>query len=526
LTLLRSASNIALEILLAELSSTAVRDCSRKAWVVLVCILALAAGLRIHRLTTQSLWLDELWYLEVAMGHASAHGAIPYGEVVEPANFTQWDSGKNFVSVWKGLDDVTSPPLSPVVERLWAMGFGRSEAGLRSFSVVCSLVGILLLYLAARHSFGTEGALWACALMATAGPQIRYAQEARVYSLLLVLGLLAILLVQRIQIYGINFFRAVGLTLTLCALLLAHYFSIGALAAVFVYAILQTRGKIRLGLCACVIGAGLLFTGVWGPAMIRQIPRFAANDPATQFLRDAGPGHIRRTVVRLVKMPISLLSERPFGWVAIVGGLFFYAVAVVIWIRRSETTARIWIYWFVGVVGLLFVLDFSRATMHLNYIRYPLLASAAVYAILSVRPAGWLRFLQCAVPALALVLCLATVRRAYVGKTEYRELGQAISARCRADDLIVFAGEPGSNGARTLYLGAEHYGWPLPGSIVLLDSPASVGTMQKLSGRRRVWLACGHALKEPGEWLPGYRMVSQESWPRLGRLIEMVRNGE
>src|SRR5205814_8927812 len=96
--------------------------------------------------------------------------------------------------VWSHTDGAVRPPLYPIALRLWRAIFGEDEADSRALGAFVSVVSILLLFDVARRLHGTSAALWACALMAVASPQIALARTLRGYTfgLMLLLGVAGI----------------------------------------------------------------------------------------------------------------------------------------------------------------------------------------------------------------------------------------------------------------------------------------------------------------------------------------------
>src|SRR5262249_50305860 len=84
--------------------------------------------------------------------------------------------------------------------RVW-LHFGVSTFFMRSLSVVISAATLLALYWMAKLSYDRRAALFAAALLATNAYSIRYAQEARSYSLFVLLATLS-------SGYFISFLRA------------------------------------------------------------------------------------------------------------------------------------------------------------------------------------------------------------------------------------------------------------------------------------------------------------------------------
>ncbi len=140
------------------------------AWVWLAAMLLLALALRVHRLGGQSLWYDEAVTAQV-----SAQGL---------AELTRWTA-----------DDI-QPPLYYYAVAGWTRLAGRSGWALRFPSAFFGVLTVALLWAAAQRLFGRgRRGRWAAGiagLLAALSPlYIYYAQEARMYTLLTGLGVLA-----------------------------------------------------------------------------------------------------------------------------------------------------------------------------------------------------------------------------------------------------------------------------------------------------------------------------------------------
>ncbi len=139
-----------------------------RVWLVAMLLLALA--LRVHHLDTQSLWYDEAVTAQVASQGIS--------------ELTRWTA-----------DDI-QPPLFYYVVAGWTRLAGRSEWALRFPAAFFGVLTVVLLWAAARRlfgkaEFGRSVAGYAALLSAVCPLYVYYAQEARMYTLLTFLGVLA-----------------------------------------------------------------------------------------------------------------------------------------------------------------------------------------------------------------------------------------------------------------------------------------------------------------------------------------------
>jgi len=169
----------------------------------LVLLILLAAAIRLIGIQTQSLWFDEGW---------SAFAAV------QP----------NLIAAFNA--DLTNPPLYYVLLNLHATLLGDSEFSLRLFSLFMGLLTIPLSYQLGKRVAG-ESAGWYAALLVTFSAQMWWAsQEARMYTLLAVLILLAALAWQKLLTRPT---RTAWLALIVAELLLLYAHNTGVVAALW-----------------------------------------------------------------------------------------------------------------------------------------------------------------------------------------------------------------------------------------------------------------------------------------------------
>jgi mannosyltransferase len=126
---------------------------------IAVAIFAVAVILRVFHLDYLSLWNDETFsrYYYDLFGPKYM---LTEGRLLEP-----------------------TPPLYYFVLEAWSRLFGHSAVGMRSLSVVASLVALPLVYAVAREVSSRTVALVSAALFAVSPMAVFYSQEARVYML-------------------------------------------------------------------------------------------------------------------------------------------------------------------------------------------------------------------------------------------------------------------------------------------------------------------------------------------------------
>jgi hypothetical protein len=132
--------------------------------VALVLVLLLAAGLRLRGIGRDSLWFDEAATVHIV--------TQPLPRMMELIR-----------------SDERTPPLHYLILHCWIRLFGDSETSVRLPSAIAGAAAVWFLYaLTARLTNPTAGVV-AALLLALSRYQIAYSQEARAYSLMLLLAL-------------------------------------------------------------------------------------------------------------------------------------------------------------------------------------------------------------------------------------------------------------------------------------------------------------------------------------------------
>ncbi|MBL8750299.1 MAG: glycosyltransferase family 39 protein [Planctomycetes bacterium] len=125
-----------------------------------------------------------------------------------------------------------TPPLYYLLLDAWTRGFGVDATGLRSFSAVCGAAFVWASFHAARAMFGSRAAIAAATFALVAPLHLYYSQEARAYSLLL-----ALLMVAQWAAWLVRERVRVGAVAALCgvsiAALYTHFLAAIPLACIF-----------------------------------------------------------------------------------------------------------------------------------------------------------------------------------------------------------------------------------------------------------------------------------------------------
>lgn len=165
----------------------------------MVGVTLLAFGLRVHLLTGQSLWSDE-------------------GISILRARQALWPLLRTM--------PVEHTPLYFVLLHLWMKLTGEGDFAVRFLSVAPSVLAVPVLYALGKRLGDEKIGLLAAILLAINPFQVWYAQEARMYALLVALSALSSLYLVRLwRLEGNPLFNLVGYAFSTAAALYTHYYA-------------------------------------------------------------------------------------------------------------------------------------------------------------------------------------------------------------------------------------------------------------------------------------------------------------
>jgi hypothetical protein len=493
-------------------------------WLLLALILVVAAGLRYARARVDGLTFDEQWHLELSTGRGSPHVRVPENVLVPDAPaVTSLVGAPPFHAVWAHMDRVVHPPLFVLGLRLWRDALGGGDLPAKLYSVACSLVGIALLYDAARNLHGRTAAFWACLLWAVAPTQVFIDQQVRGYTLLAALGMGACAAVVRIEKVGATRRRLVALGACALGMMLTHYFAIGACAAIAVYVLIRLRGRARRDAVIALVAAGFVYGIIWGPFFWKQRRDF--SETADPWLVEQVSNHALVTSERFASLPWKHLLDDygTLGSLPIVAVVVFI-VPVALALSRKRPEMLLWVLWFAGTAGFVAALDLARSTKHLLFLRYTSLAAPAIFVVIAAVAANFGGLVKHIVPATLVALAALSWRGAYVAEEpDWRQLGQVLDEHAAPGEAIVYyRGRYPQWYVEIFYLGTSHYSHEFPRPIVKLAGPASVELSRELPGQS-AWIVSGQLDRPIEEILPGFAPVEQYELPNLAIVTRVKR---
>jgi len=201
--------------------------------------------------------------------------------------FTAWVTTQSSdpVQVWQRITMDLHPPLYYFSTYLWSLLFGTGDAGLRSYSAVCAVAAIAVMWVTLRPVIGLPGRLVMAGLAAGSREWFYMAQNARSYALCLLLG--AVLLWLGVELprdRGARKWPLIGLGVAAFIGAFSHFFmTFEAVGLCLVLALYVPRRRIALlGLAAGLVAANALYL----KAVIEPDARFSVTH--TWMSRNAG----------------------------------------------------------------------------------------------------------------------------------------------------------------------------------------------------------------------------------------------
>ena len=265
-----------------------------RAWSTAGAVVVVAAGVVLRFLATSELWLDEALAVNIAR--------LPLSELPE------------------ALRHDGAPPLYYALLHGWMSVFGDGPTVVRSMSGLFAVAALPLAWAAGNRVGGRRVAAAAVVLLASSPFAIRYATEARMYALVVLLVLAGHLLLAR-ALEQPSHGRLAALAVVTGLLLLTHYWSLFLVGAVGLTLIRPARrGEASARRCLMAVAAGFVALLPWLPVMAYQARRTGtpwAVRPGLQDVvdtfRDFGGGPVRTasalSVLLIVLLVLGVLGR-------------------------------------------------------------------------------------------------------------------------------------------------------------------------------------------------------------------------
>ncbi len=422
----------------------------------------LAAGLYLFRLGAQSFWLDE--------GTSFAFSRLPLSELFDLASTRQANMSLYYLLL-----------------HFW-LGLGESEALIRLLSSLFALATIPLVYLLGRRLRGPAAGLVAAVFLALNAFVVRYAQEARGYTLAMLLAALATYLLIR-ALDDPRRGRWILYSLVAGIGAYAHFFVLLVLAG-HLAGILLTRGG-RAAAAPALMSLG----GAVVIALPMILFPLTGDRGQIDWLDAPGSDDVVRELSRWV-------GGEGYPLLVVYGGLGVWGLLHGLRSPSRTAVALVGSWLAAPVIGSLLISLFKPIFLaRYLVVSLPALALAAALGVLALRPV--------LARAAAIVLVVALAASGLHGwyydydKEDWRSATRYVLSEARPDDAIVlYAGR--MKRPFGYYVALEDKEEVAPTSLYPAgewghDPAAPVGrpSIAKIeaaaAARDRIWLVLGHA---------------------------------
>jgi|GEM_PF-2095058 len=395
-----------------------------------------ALALRWHA-AGHSLSMDELWHLAMSAGRSDDFTRWPVDVLVErPDSLTSLDTAAPPLAAWARFRAVLHPPLYVFTLRLWREVVGGGDWQAAMYSATYGVVAILFVFFAVRMQASRMLATVVGMAMAFAPVQIDLGTEVRSYALMMALSACAAWQMVRIETHGATAQGVWWLGLTMCPLMLTHYFAAGTCLAIVLWGILRLEGRFLRQLLAATAVAAVSSAILWLPQGIGQVADVGAGDA---YLKSPTP-FWRHSLLSGLALPLRLLVYVPSRKFAVPGSIVLVAV-VVAGLRRRPAIMP-WALLLTVPIFTILVLDFLRGTQHAMFLRYAAAAAIAMPAA-PVLAAASLRLSAGAVLGIAMMFLAAAGLGAPrdIGSPYFNHMAEAfaplIAASSRETPIVV-----------------------------------------------------------------------------------------
>jgi hypothetical protein len=338
------------------------------------------------------------------------------------------------LDIFDALRQDGSPPLYYLILHFWLPVAGDSEPATHALSLLFALIAIPVAWWGGRAVF-SDRAGWTAAALTAANPFLtQYAQETRMYALVILLGIVACVTFLRVfaiptddEAPGRGWLA--GLALSLAALLYTHNWAMFFIAATLLawlglfWLVSPVRRRRMLRDAVVAYGAALLLYVPWIPTMLHQTAHTGA------------PWALRPDLAALGSVPYRLM-----GGPALVALLLAAGAGIVVVtaaggsLRRLTASGRATVVLavlFVGTVAIAWLVSQASPAWANRYLAVglpPLLLFAA---------AGLAHAGRLGVVGLLLVMALWAARGAPDDKSNVRDVTQHISPSLAPGDVVV-----------------------------------------------------------------------------------------
>jgi len=360
---------------------------SRNVELLAICVALVSFGLRIYDLDTQGLECDEFYTLPAATGHQyvylhddslSPRPVVPvttdgYRLLLKP------EAGVGLTAIPPVLRRNVHLPMYFFLMHYWLRVAGNSAWAVRFPSALFGALAAGAIFLLAEYLFSTFVALASASFMALAPDQIYFSQQARMYSLLVLLAISSTYVIALSKKHSDKRWPYAGYAVLSIAGLYTHYeyffFFTAQLAYIWIGSRLGRENKKSWALTHALVFAA------FAPWLLITVAQKETSPEIVAWVHGSLGGNLILTevvtkVTRLISVP-----ELPLGWISVVAA-FVLLVAGSLSLRTDRPRLfQLWTWIVFPVAGIL-LMDQMLGTRAIGITRYWLIISPALYLLI------------------------------------------------------------------------------------------------------------------------------------------------
>jgi mannosyltransferase len=436
---------------------------SPTAWrLALLTTFLAAVALRLYGLGSESLWFDEAWSFKIS----------------------QMDPWQILFST----PEDNNPPLYYLILHYWVLLTGDSEFAIRLPSAIASALAVPLIYGVGRMLFGRPAGLMAALILSLSAYQIRYAQEARAYSLMTFLSLASFYFLLKLLWEGRSLAATIGYIAATTLLIYTHVYGMFLVGAQLLF-LLATGQDLR----RWVVPAGLVAL-LYAPGAARIAVNLLSSQGAW---KSGGMNWVPEpTLAHFVDFFV-LYS----GFALLAGAFGLLAVWGLVDLVRSKQGSTAWLLvaWLLVPIVVPFIVSHLYQPMLLD--RYTIAASPAFYLLVArgVEGLGSIRYprvlphVRILLAVVVAAVSIAAIHDYYAAATKepWRQVAGYVEEHAKPGDLILFY-----RGSGSLMFGYYFEREDVSQEVVSVESSSPPVTWKEMreelapavEGHRRVWL--------------------------------------
>ncbi len=482
-------------------------------YLALGLVMAIGLAIRLYHLGFESIWIDE--------GYSIYFAKLEFSQVLR-------------------IEDDMSPFYYALLHG-WIKIFGDSEFSVRFPSLIFGVLSLFVIYKIGSHLFDEKKGRLAALLLALSTFHLYYSQEARMYSLTVLLTLVSMLFFLKLNQKGGRGI-SIGYTLSSTLLIYSHVFGLFILFAQNVYFLTLyffSKKKSTLGLKHWIqmqVIIVILFAP-WLPTFAHRImdsSRMTWLDiPTARNLKltlKAFSGHFsleRYICLFLVFMAIVSIKIKKADE--------YNGASLSLWsgyrlnLRVPDARANyLLLLWLLSPIIWPFLLSQFMSPFYHN--RYTVIASLAFY-LLVASGIGNLRpyFIRIAVIGVVIGLNSLGIWKYYhdVNREPWRDVARYIDTHSRSADLVLFNSEDSKNVAFSYYAKAPMLKLVVPEYPDTSIENDSQRIPSLLKNHDRIWVVLAHPAKSTiiTEMLnPMYRQLEYRKYKRIWLYLYESKN--